>query len=107
MTTERAGHDAYLCRWGCGKGQSPGPAGGVDRYYHEIDVHGATYTGALAAEVDKLRTEADALRTALAKLRESAINALERLGDGNSDTASRVLRPALAAADAALRGAAK
>ena len=67
MTTERvpaSRDDAYLCRWRC-----PAQLLTSDgRNWHERNTHGATYTGALAAEVDRLKAEATALRTALAGL---------------------------------------
>ena len=66
MTTERAGQTdgPYLCRWGCGVERSRL----IWRDDHEQYAHGALYVGKLAAEVDKLRAEAAALRSAIETL---------------------------------------
>ena len=118
MTTERAGStaNAYLCRWGCGNGQS----WATRRDGHEKNKHGALFGGPLAHEVNKHRTEAarlfamlnertdeaDALRAALAALVAAAQVAVHTPLVGVELPAMRLrrdyLRGAIASAEAAL-----
>ena len=127
MTTEQAGQtaDAYLCRWGCGNGQS----WATRRDGHEKNKHGALFGGPLAHEVNKHRTEAarlfamlneradeaDALRTALDTLTQKASDAIDDARRIAPCPLCRVdececwtpLADAIASAEAALKGAAK
>ena len=110
---ERAGStsDTYLCRWGCGNRQSLA----TSRDRHEQYAHGGRHTGTLAAEVDRLKAEADALRTALVALaaesRKIAANAVARtkcpLCSSFECECWTLLIAAITSAEAALKGAAK
>ena len=113
MTTERAGQtsNADPCRWGCDNGQSWASA----RDRHEKNAHGAIYKGALAAEVDKLKAEADALRTALAGLATETRKIIAEVQEDEYCSLCGIpmcecwtsLTAAIASAEAALKGEAK